>query len=93
MKVRIGTHTELGITAERNYQNEDTHFAILGFGWEWVRECYLYLSIYFLVWRIELYTDYQDVEDKWGYTELDAMADVASEVKKAFHKLKIVKDK
>ena len=89
MKVRIGSHTELGITSERHYPEQDSKFALLGFGWEWVRECYAYLSIYILVRRVELYTDYQDVKDKWVYDELDVMADVAKDVNKVFNKMKV----
>jgi hypothetical protein len=41
------------------------------------------------VWRVELYTDYQDVKDKWVYDELDVMADVAKDVNKVFNKMKV----
>lgn len=92
MKLRIGSHIELGITGERHYTEQDTHFALLGIGGDWVRPCFAYLSIYFLKWRVEFYIDYQDIEDKWGYDELDAMADVEMEVDKVFNKLRVVKE-
>jgi len=92
MKVRIGSHTELGITGERYYTDQDNHFALLGVGGELVRDAYAYLSIYFLKWRIEFYIDYEDIEDKWGYDELDAMADIEEEVDKVFTKLRLVKE-
>jgi hypothetical protein len=92
MKVRIGSHTELGITGERYYTEQDNHFALLGLGGDWCRDAYAYLSIYFLKWRIEFYIDYEDIEDKWGYDELDAMADIAKDVDKVFTKLRLVKE-
>jgi hypothetical protein len=92
MKMRIGSHIELGITGERHYTDQDTHFALLGIGGEWVRKCFAYVSIYFLRWRVEFYADYQKIEDKWGYDELDAMADIEEEVDKVFTKLKLIKE-
>jgi hypothetical protein len=92
MKLRIGSHTEFGITGERYYTEQDKHFSLLGVGGEWCKGAYAYVSIYVLKWRIEFYIDYQNMEDKWGYDELDAMADVEIEVDKVFNKLRIVKE-
>ena len=92
MKLRIGSHTEFGITGERHYTEQDTHFALLGVGGGWCRSAFAYVSIYVLKWRIEFYIDYEDVEDKWGYDDLDAMADVEIEVDKVFNKLRLVKE-
>ena len=91
MKLRIGSHTEFGITGERHYTEQDTHFALLGVGGGWCRSAFAYVSIYVLKWRIEFYIDYEDVEDKWGYDDLDAWADIAKDVNKVFNKMKLEK--
>jgi hypothetical protein len=91
MKLRIGKHIELGITGERNYTDQDLHFALLGVGGEWARKAYAYFSLYFLKWRVEFYIDYQKMEDKWGYEELDAWNDIIKDVDSAFFNIKAKK--
>jgi hypothetical protein len=89
MKVRLGKYTEIGLTGERTYPEQDNHFALLGLGWNWCREAYAYLAIYFLVWRIELYVDYEKVEGKWEHDELDDLLDLADRIDKVFNKMKV----
>jgi hypothetical protein len=90
MKCRIGSHTEIGVTGERYYPEEDSHFALLGLGWNWCRKSYAYLSIYFLVWRVELYVDYEPVENKWEHDYLDDLDEVASKVDNVFNNMREV---
>jgi hypothetical protein len=89
MKVRIGNNTEIGLIGERNVEQNAEHFALLGLGWHWCRGYYAYLSIYFLIWRVELYVDYEKIEDKWKRDELDDLIDLTDSVDKVFNKMKV----
>ena len=89
MKLRIGSYTEIGLVGERNLDQPDSHFALLGLGGHWCRKAYAYLSIYFLIWRVELYVDYQKIEDKWESDELDDLTDLTNSVNNVFNKMKV----